>query len=270
MFCFFKILSLLPVRATVMSNTLTMDVPWVPLYFDVLPQILSAAIRPCLFAGPARGISAALPGFAAQLQRLDLRGTGVGNAVLPLVKHLPQLQQLVLADTAISWESKAGAGVALAEGAAPMHAAAAAPELLDELGGPPDWRATHATGAPVSQHRSSGQPAAGWPKLQMLDVTGTQLTDAGCAELSAELLAAASAGAGSSSGGLRALHIGSCSHKLGRKALLAVTRLTTLQQLTLQVRMPLCASLVATCDRRTPLNCKCVAAVFLQSSMSHQ
>jgi Leucine-rich repeat (LRR) protein len=188
------------------------------------------------------GLSAALPGFAAQLQRLDLRGTGVVNAVLPLLRHLPQLQQLVLADTAISWESKAGS--AHEEGAAPMHAAAAAaPPGLTHLGALPDGRAAHAADTPVSQHRSSRQPAAGWPKLQMLDVTGTQLTDAGCVELAAEFVAAAAVAAEAGSGGLRVLHIGSSSHKLGRKAMLAVARLATLQLLTLQVRMLRCAHL---------------------------
>lgn len=58
-------------------------------------QTLNLNLNPAVTAA---GLSAALPAFAAKLQRLDLRGTGVGNTVIPLLKHLPQLQQLVLAD----------------------------------------------------------------------------------------------------------------------------------------------------------------------------
>ena len=47
-----------PVDATVMSNTLAMAVPIEPSYSVWLPNtILSAAIRACLFAGPARRLS---------------------------------------------------------------------------------------------------------------------------------------------------------------------------------------------------------------------
>ena len=43
--------SLIPVDAAVMSKTLMTDEPWDPMYVDGMPQMLSAAIRPCLFIG---------------------------------------------------------------------------------------------------------------------------------------------------------------------------------------------------------------------------
>jgi hypothetical protein len=75
--------------------------------------------------------------------------------------------------------------------------------------------------------------------LQLLDVSNTQLTEAGCAELAAELAAAAAAAAAAAgrNPGLRVLRIGSSACKLGRRALAAVSRLTSLEQLALQVRL---------------------------------
>jgi len=55
MFSFFKAFSDKPVEATVRSNTFAIAVDIEPLYSLLLPNtILSAAILPCLFAGPAR------------------------------------------------------------------------------------------------------------------------------------------------------------------------------------------------------------------------
>lgn len=200
----------------------------------------------------AAGLSAMLPGFAAQLERLDLGASGVGNTVLPLLKHLPKLQQLVLADTAISWERKttpeaAGHGAGSGIGMAQVHGAAAPPRG-DAPVGLPAWHGELAAGAPVVQCAGPGQPAAGWAQLQMLDVTGTQLTDAGCAALAADMGAAAahaheSATVGWYSSGLRVLRVGSSGHKLGRKALASIGHMTSLQHLTLQVTMTCCAKL---------------------------
>ena len=44
-----------------MSNTLITDDPWDPLYSLGMPQMLSAAMRPCLLAGPAREMTASVP-----------------------------------------------------------------------------------------------------------------------------------------------------------------------------------------------------------------
>ena len=57
----FAVFSLSPVVATVMSNTLITDEPWEPLYSLGIPQMLSAAILPCLFAGPASEMTASVP-----------------------------------------------------------------------------------------------------------------------------------------------------------------------------------------------------------------
>lgn len=210
-------------------------------------QTLNLSLNPGI---TAVGLSAALPGFAAQLQRLDLRGTEVGNTVIPLLKHLPQLQQLVLTDTDISWESKATArdteALASVELGAEGH-----------LGG---MIAAGQAAGPVAQaaSRGVGAPATGWSRLQFLDVTGTQLTDEGCLQLAADMAAAGAqlhaAGAVSASSGLRqgssddgeqprtqlglrVLLVGSRCCKLGRKALKGLSQITTLQQLTLQVRL---------------------------------
>ena len=53
--------SLIPVDAAVMSNTLMTDDPWEPMYVDGIPQMLSAAMRPCLLAGPANAMRASSP-----------------------------------------------------------------------------------------------------------------------------------------------------------------------------------------------------------------
>ena len=45
--------SVIPVPPAVMSNTLTTAVPWVPRYALSRPAMVSAAIRPSRFAGPA-------------------------------------------------------------------------------------------------------------------------------------------------------------------------------------------------------------------------
>ncbi len=54
----FALFSFSPVVATVISNSFSTAEPCVPLYSEAIPAILSAAMRPCLFAGPARGINA--------------------------------------------------------------------------------------------------------------------------------------------------------------------------------------------------------------------
>ena len=50
----FAVFSLTPVVAMVISNTLMTELPWEPGYRLSPPQMLSAAMRPCLLAGPAR------------------------------------------------------------------------------------------------------------------------------------------------------------------------------------------------------------------------
>lgn len=221
---------------------------------DYLPTIaactflhtLNLSLNPDITAA---GLTATLPGFAAWLERLDLRGTGVGNTLLPLLKHLPKLQQLVLADTAVSWERKAAPATA-GEGDAAGGHAAAVPPRGDALAGLPAWHGELAAGAPVVQCAGPEKPPSGWAQLQVLDVAGAQLTDAGCAELAADMGGAAaaaqahaSAAAGYSSG-LRVLRIGTSRHKLGRKALASIGHLTSLQQLTLQVIDACCAKLL--------------------------
>ena len=52
---------LMPVTAAVMSKTLITELPWLPAYRLSPPQILSAMIRPCLLAGPARESSTSWP-----------------------------------------------------------------------------------------------------------------------------------------------------------------------------------------------------------------
>lgn len=184
-----------------------------------------------------------LPGFQQQLQRLDLSGTGVGNTVLPILKHLPQLQQLILSRTSINWGSKAGSdGVVAAAGAVAGMRPADVQHLNDRPQGFPQIPAVIAAASvgAISQMKDPRPPAVGWHKLQFLDVTNTELTDAGCIQLAAELAAAAAApagpkAAGSAGEGLRVLHVGSSVCKLGRKALAGLCQLTTLQQLKLQV-----------------------------------
>ena len=196
-------------------------------------QILNLSLNPAITAA---GLNATLPGFARQLQRLDLRGTGVGNTVLPVLKHLPQLQQLVLADTAITWESKAAAAAEGLDGAVVGNARVPAGGRAGDAAGLPAWQAASAAGAPIVQCRGPGKPAAGWASLRMLDVTNAKLTEAGVVELVGELVEAAAGGASRSSEcGLQALHVGGMAGKLGRKALTNLSRLTSLQQLTLQV-----------------------------------
>ena len=55
------VFSLIPVVAAVMSKILITDDPWEPSYELLRPHILSAAIRPCLLAGPASEIRASSP-----------------------------------------------------------------------------------------------------------------------------------------------------------------------------------------------------------------
>ena len=55
------LVSLTPVEAAVRSNTLMTELPWLPGYRLSPPQMLSAAIRPCLLAGPASEITASSP-----------------------------------------------------------------------------------------------------------------------------------------------------------------------------------------------------------------
>lgn len=186
----------------------------------------------------AAGLSVTLPALTAQLQRLDLRGTGISNAVLPSLKHLPRLQQLVLADTAISWESKAGAVAAGAEAPAGVQPAQAAPVHaavpLAQRGMPEGFPQAPGSvaGPPIVQCLDTRTPASGWAGLQLLDVSSSELTDASCRELATELAAAAAAGRHV---GLRVLRIGSSACRLGRKALAAIGQLTSLEQLVLQV-----------------------------------
>lgn len=204
-------------------------------------QTLNISLNPEI---TATGLSATLSGFKEQLERLDLRGTGVGNSVLPMLKHLPRLQQLVLAATDVTWESTAAG-----------EAAAAHDDGVGGVGVGHQQQQQHQAFAPAgvfaaqSACRGPGAPAAGWPSLQMLNASGTQLSDAGCLQLAADMTAAAAAAAASascavcssgsdgdsSSWGLRVLTIGSRSSKLGRKALAALGQVTSLQQLTLVV-----------------------------------
>jgi hypothetical protein len=100
---------------------------------------------------------------------------------------------------------------------------------------------------PISQVQNPRPPVPGWSQLQVLDVTNTQLTDAGCMQLAAELAAAAllAAGqraAGSVGSGLRVLHVGSSVCKLGRKALAGLCQSTSFQQLKLQVSCSGCSA----------------------------
>ena len=63
-----------------MSNTLAIPVPMVPLNFFVFPKaMLSATIRPCLLAGPARGIFHRLTGD--KVRKLDRISQGVDIGV---------------------------------------------------------------------------------------------------------------------------------------------------------------------------------------------
>jgi hypothetical protein len=196
-------------------------------------QTLNLSLNPGVTAA---GLGATLPGFAMQLQRLDLRGTGVGNTVLPVLKHLPQLQQLVLADTAITWESKAAAAAEGLDGAVVGNVRVPAGGQAGDAAGLPAWQAASAGGDPIVQCRGPGKPAAGWASLRMLDVSNAPLTEGGAVEMVAELVEAAAGGASRSSEcGLQALHVGSAAGKLGRKALTHLSRLMSLQQLILQV-----------------------------------
>ena len=64
MSCFFRYFSFIPVEAAVILKNFIIDVPIVPVYFSSLPRILSAAVLPCLFAGPAKGTNAFCPVIA--------------------------------------------------------------------------------------------------------------------------------------------------------------------------------------------------------------
>ena len=57
----FAVFSVTPVVAMVISNTLMTELPWEPGYRLSPPQMLSAAMRACLLAGPARGSSTGTP-----------------------------------------------------------------------------------------------------------------------------------------------------------------------------------------------------------------
>jgi hypothetical protein len=195
----------------------------------------------------AAGLQATLPELQ-QLQQLNLAGTGVDDAVLLVLCQLPELQELVLTGTAVTWE---------------WVARNAALQREEEQGG----------GAGSRRDRSSsdgGSSTSGrrlWQQLRMLDLCDSQVTDAGCQQLARQLAesAAAAAAAPSSSpaaaaaegisegdddddvlasGGLRTLLIGSSSSsgsggrsKLGKQGLAALARIGSLQQLTIQVRL---------------------------------
>ena len=55
------VFSLRPVAAAVSPKACTTEVPCVPLKTLGRPQMLSAAMRPCLLAGPASGMQAGRP-----------------------------------------------------------------------------------------------------------------------------------------------------------------------------------------------------------------
>ena len=51
----------MPVAAMVMSKSFSTEEPWEPWNTLFPPQMLSAAMRPCLLAGPARAMRAGFP-----------------------------------------------------------------------------------------------------------------------------------------------------------------------------------------------------------------
>jgi hypothetical protein len=178
----------------------------------------------------AAGLQATLPALQ-QLQQLNLAGTGINDAVLPLLGQLPKLHTLVLADTTVSWDSDAAS---------------------DNM----ETGQQHQQPEPqeVSSCRSLGDSAVKqlWQQLRNLDLSNTHVTDAGCQQLARQLAGTVTAARGSRQGyvvvaahaGLAKLVIGSSSSsraKLGKQGLAAVARISSLQQLTLQVSVqPLC------------------------------
>lgn len=131
----------------------------------------------------------------------------------------------MLADTAVSWEVEAAGQQ---DGAAADKGAEAA-----------------AAGCAIGQctPRSSSSSLGGWRSLRLLDLRGSHLTGAGCQQLVSELQATAraaatelaSGGSSACSAGLQALLVGGRHHKLGSRAVAAISALATLKQLTLQV-----------------------------------
>jgi hypothetical protein len=198
------------------------------------------------------GLQATLPALQ-QLQQLNLEGTGVDDGVLILLGQLPKLQHLVLADTAVTWEWDAG---------------------IDSTA------VVQQQGQEGSSRHSSGAVSAStkqlWQKLRVLDLSSTHLTDAGCQQLARQLAPAAAAEAATASqhggvvpasSGLTQLVIGSSSSsraKLGKQGLAQVARISSLQQLTLQVRSwCVCTSLASLIEHssagllQTLLMCSC-------------
>jgi hypothetical protein len=183
----------------------------------------------------AAGLQATLPALQ-QLQQLNLAGTGIGNSVLLVLGQLPELQELILTGSAVTWELDA-------------HNAALQQEQGAGTGSRRDRSSSDGGGS------SSGRRL--WQQLRVLDLCDSQVTDAGCQQLGRQLAASPTAPSPPAAaaegirggdddvpalGGLRTLLIGSRSSsgsraKLGKQGLAALARIGSLQQLTIQVRL---------------------------------
>lgn len=190
----------------------------------------------------------AMPGLQ-QLQRLNLAGCqAVRDDALPVLGRLQQLQELVLAGTSVTWQwsDDEDNEAAPADYTAGGHDG---DEAVHENGGSNRTAGAHSSNVPqqqlqlqgteqlASSSSSSSQRPRLWPQLQLLDLTNTQLTDSGCIQLAKQFAPGAAAAAGQCAlgPGLRVLLAGSSSVKLGKQALAAVVRISSLQRLTLQV-----------------------------------
>lgn len=190
------------------------------------------------------GLRATVPALQG-LRRLNLQGTGFGDDGLEVLWALPDLQELVLADTPVAWEWTA-----------PAAAGGAASEQ-------PQQQQQPAVAARVKQPEVL---RTGWSSLLVLHLPNTRVDDTGCMQLAQQLgqrqnrvsrdgatadeshRSRADEGSGavgasgdnssssssSFSSGLSALSIGSS--KISKKGLAALAKISSLQRLTLQVR----------------------------------